>query len=62
MTGWEEDERFFFRGLEAAGRARKRGAPRGVKRERAHGGCLWLPEAKKGAAGGDIPRGGASSL
>ena len=33
----------------------------GNKRERAHGGCLWLPEAKKGAAGSDIPRGGASS-
>ena len=31
------------------------------KRERAHGGCLWLPEAKKDAAGRERPRGGASS-
>ena len=29
---------------------------------RAHGGCLWLTEATKGAAGRERPRGGASSL
>ena len=29
---------------------------------RAHGGCLWLTEAKKGAAGSEMPRGGASGL
>ena len=28
---------------------------------RAHGGCLWLTEATKGAAGRERPRGGASS-
>ena len=64
LTCWEESEIIEKR---ETSRVRFRRSREGLrrfrdKRARAHGGCLWLPEAMKGAAGSDIPRGGASGL
>ena len=65
MTGWKERKTKLKRAriLEGSRAARRRDKRSGARQvpEGARG-MPWLPEAKKGAAGCEKPRGGANGL